>query len=332
VRVLFIGRGADHASTRIRLLQYRAPLEALGVEVRVLEWQPHSSAQVARLSVRALQLARWADAVVILKPRLHPAVIAMLERVNPRIVVDIDDAMWTWGAVFAERFERGARAARAITAGSGYLATIAADRYPTAEVVRVPSAVALADYPRRDPPRDGGPVIVGWIGNTGSLTDFTAPVTDALRRHIDAGRICLRIVSSEPLARDDLVADFEPWSLATEVDSLRRFDIGIMPLRDDEQSWGRCGLKAIQCMAVGVPVVASPVGAAPEIIDGANGLLASTSEEWFEALGRLAGSVDLRDTMGERARDTVARDYSVEVNVNRLAAVLRNVSGENPGR
>jgi glycosyltransferase involved in cell wall biosynthesis len=323
VRVLLIGRGADHASTRIRLLQYQVPLERLGFEVRVLEWQPRTSIDVASLSVRALQLARWADVVMILKPRLHPAVVGMIERVNPRIVVDIDDAMWTWGGVFADRFDRGARAARAITAGSQYLADLAGERYPHANVVRVPSAVDLDRYPVRSPSRPDAPAVVGWIGNTASLSDFEDPVARALQRHIDAGRIRLRIVSSQPLARSGLAAEFEPWSLATEVDSLRRFDIGIMPLRDDEQSWGRCGLKAIQCMAVAVPVVATPVGAACEIVrPRSNGLLATTEQEWFAAIEELAASRDLREEMGRRARETVEADFSVGVNARRIAELL----------
>lgn len=327
MRVLFIGRGADHASTRIRLLQYHAPLERLGFEVRILEWQPTKSTQVAHLSIRALQLARWADAVMILKPRLHPAVLGMIKRANPRIVVDIDDAMWTWGGVFADRFDRGARCARVITTGSNYLKDLAAERYPDALAVRIPSAVQLDDYPRRPPHRDDGPAVVGWIGNTSSLSDFSDPVAAALQRHIEAGRIRLKVVSSQPLERPDLRADFEIWSLATETNSLRGFDIGIMPLHDDEQSWGRCGLKAIQCMAVGVPVVASPIGAAREIIDGhSNGLLASTEAEWFESIARLASSADLRNSMGERARAVVERDFSITANTPRLAEVFTSIS------
>jgi glycosyltransferase involved in cell wall biosynthesis len=86
-------------------------------------------------------------------------------------------------------------------------------------------------------------------------------------------------------------------------------------------------------MAVGVPVVASPVGAAPEIVDGeTNGLLASTTEEWFESIGRLAGSAELRNEMGARGRDTIAGDYSVEVNAPRFARVLASVSGPKTGR
>ena len=167
---------------------------------------------------------------------------------------------------------------------------------------------------------------MGWIGNTASLADFSDPVVAALRRHVDAGRIRVRIVSSRPLERPGLRAEFEPWSPAGELESLQGFDIGIMPLHDDEQSWGRCGLKAIQCMAVGVPVVASPIGAAPEIIDGlSNGLLATTEDEWFEAIARLATSPDLRTSMGECARTTIADDFSVMANTPRLAALLEAI-------
>lgn len=326
VRVLFIGRGVDHASTRVRLLQYRAPLAEHGADVRVLEWQPTTRAAVVRLTALALQLARWADVVVILKPRLHPRVVETIRRINPRIVVDIDDAMWTWGDVFADRFDHAAGCARAISAGSGYLATLATERYPAAITERIPTAVQLDDYPMRPPHRDEAPVVVGWIGNTASLGDFSDPVARALQHNIDAGRVTLRIVCSRPLEHEGLTAEFEPWSLDTELDSLQRFDIGIMPLDDSEGARGRCGLKAIQCMAVGVPVVASPVGAATEIIDGhSNGLLASTEDEWSDAIGRLAGSAALRGSMGARARATIEADFSVAANIPRLLALFAAV-------
>lgn len=326
MRVLFVGRGIDHASTRVRLLQYQAPLAEHGVEARVLEWQPSTRSGVLRLTARLLQLARWADVVVVLKPRLHPRTMELLRRVNPRIVVDFDDAIWTWGNVFADRFDHAATRARAISAGNSYLAGLAAERYPAATTALIPTAVQLERYPVRPPQRDGAPVIVGWIGNTGSLGDFSDPVAKALQRHIAAGRIRLRIVCSRPLGRDDLISEFEPWSLATEVDSLRRFDIGIMPLDDTEAGRGRCGLKALQYMAVGSPVISSPVGAAPEIIQpDVNGFLATTEEEWFDAIARLATSATLRSRLGARARATVEADFSVAANVPRLLALFEAV-------
>lgn len=38
----------------------------------------------------------------------------------------------------------------------------------------------------------------------------------------------------------------EKWSLETEIESLRSFDIGIMPLDDTLWACGKCGYKILQ--------------------------------------------------------------------------------------
>ena len=63
-----------------------------------------------------------------------------------------------------------------------------------------------------------------------------------------------------------------PWNPATEAEDLWDFDVGIMPLPDEPWARGKCGMKAIQYMAVGVPAVVSPVGANRTIVrDGVDG-------------------------------------------------------------
>ena len=99
-----------------------------------------------------------------------------------------------------------------------------------------------------------------------------------------------------PLSRTVVPVENLDWSLATETTDILNFDIGIMPLRDDEWSRGKCAFKALQMMALGVPVVASPVGANQEVIqDGANGFLAQGAEAWVAKLSRLIDSPTLRD-------------------------------------
>jgi glycosyltransferase involved in cell wall biosynthesis len=118
--------------------------------------------------------------------------------------------------------------------------------------------------------------------------------------------------------------EFDAWSYQTEVRSLMDIDVGIMPLRDDERSLGRCGYKAIQYMAVGLPVVTTPVGAATEIVeDGRNGFHATTCEDWYRQLTILAKNAKLRQSMGKQNRNKVEENFSVQKNVYRLLDIFQ---------
>ena len=57
------------------------------------------------------------------------------------------------------------------------------------------------------------------------------------------------------------------WSEETEVEEISSFSVGIMPLDDKPWSHGKCGLKLIQYMGCGIPVIASPIGANNIIVD-----------------------------------------------------------------
>src|SRR5258708_31393350 len=99
-----------------------------------------------------------------------------------------------------------------------------------------------------------------------------------------------------------------------------------MPLPDDRWSRGKCGLKALQYMALGAPTICSPVGVNTEIIrDGDNGLLASTEDEWVDGLAHLLDDAALRDRMGRSGRSTVEQKYSAKVQVPIVRDLLKAV-------
>jgi glycosyltransferase involved in cell wall biosynthesis len=102
-----------------------------------------------------------------------------------------------------------------------------------------------------------------------------------------------------------------------------------MPLPDDRWSKGKCGLKALQYMALGIPTICSPVGVNIDIIqDGRNGLIAATEDEWIAKLKQLLRSAELRRSLGRAGRATVEAQYSALVQAPRVYRILESVVGQ----
>ena len=79
-------------------------------------------------------------------------------------------------------------------------------------------------------------------------------------------------------------------------------------------------------MAVGIPVVASPVGVNVDLIhDSAGGFLAETIEEWKSYLELLIQDVGLRRELGYKGRDFVARHFSVASVLPMYVDLFRNL-------
>lgn len=88
----------------------------------------------------------------------------------------------------------------------------------------------------------------------------------------------------------------------------------------------------LEAMAEGVPVVACPVGAAPEIIeDGRNGLLVPVGEPqaMAAALGRLLDDAELRTRLGRNAWEQVCRHFDEATISGQYENVFRRLIGAN---
>ncbi len=162
---------------------------------------------------------------------------------------------------------------------------------------------------------------MGWIGgpSTCDNLDQIAEVLSGL------ARAQVRIVGADPGRVAIAGAEHRPWSLESEVGEVQAFSVGLMPLPKDEWSRGKCALKAIQYMACGVPCVATPYGAVRDVIEhDVNGLFADSPAEWNEALERLRDP-GLRAKLGEAARETVEKRYSLASAAPRMHELLESV-------
>jgi glycosyltransferase involved in cell wall biosynthesis len=99
---------------------------------------------------------------------------------------------------------------------------------------------------------------------------------------------------------------------------------------------GKCGFKQIQYMAVGVPFVSSWVGGARDfVVDGENGLVAHTKEDWYRHLKALLESHELRRRLSQNGRRLIEREYCIEVQGPRVAQFVEEAvsreKGPDPG-
>jgi glycosyltransferase involved in cell wall biosynthesis len=250
-------------------------------------------------------------------------------------VFDFDDAIWLPNASSANsrlawlknarKTSRIIEASDLVFAGNDYLADYARQFNSAVEVV--PTTIDTQQYvPRPERERDYG-LTIGWSGSMTTMEHFK-PFVPVLKRLKDrlGDRVRFELIGDPTYREPELGIVGREWSAATEVEDLARFDIGVMPLPDDEWSRGKCGLKGLQYMALEIPTVMSPVGVNSKIItDGENGLLASSEDEWVDKLTQLVESAELRRDLGREARKTVEERYSVRSQRDRYVSFLQGL-------
>ena len=356
VRILALSPVPEEgASVRFRVYQYIPALEASGFRVTVSPFYTpeffrilYQKGNYGRKALRFMLLAlrRWRvlvqrqdyDLFFIhreILPIGPPVIEVVLSRVEGRaLVYDFDDAIYLPNVSEANRFigllkwpqkvPRIIRVSDCVVAGNQYLAQYA--RSYNKAVTVIPTCIDTDKFSPRTGGNSGGDdPVVGWIGSP-TTVPYLLSLREVLRRAAGSHRFILRVAGAEGVGEVPGVKVANvPWSIEQEASLFNTCDIGIYPLWDDTWTRGKCGFKAIQFMACGVPVVASAVGVNREIIqDGVNGFLAGTEEEWVEKLGWLLSDPFLREKLGRAGRETIVERYSLAVHAPTMAAVLRS--------
>lgn len=352
MRVLaFTKYGSRAASTRQRVLQYLPTLKAAGIEV---EYRPllgddyvrnlsdgsgYSRGAVVRAyAARVGELLRGEPTDLLwIYAELFPSLPAAFERLafrrNLPVVYDFDDAFHhhheSVGNPILRRLLTGKlepllRGAAAVCCGNEYLRSYAAQFCGNSHVI--PTVVDTELYR----PREAGPApekpVIGWIGSPSNWCNLR-PLLPVLERATKAGAR-VRVIGAGAQAERDRFLGLEliEWSEETEIEEVRRMDIGIMPLLDLPFQRGKSGYKLIQYMACGLPVIASPVGVNSDIVTPGNGILARSPDEWEQALTILLGNPDLRARMGEAGRHRAVELYSLASQAPRLIQIFRSAA------
>jgi glycosyltransferase involved in cell wall biosynthesis len=339
--ILFFVEGKTLPAPRFRALQYIPYLERMGWECRCLSlFQGRPSSLFYRkglglpykLLVRSRRFGQAAQARhygLAFIQRLAWPFSCWPERLvgyfNNRLVFDFDDAIYQSeegeGSGLRRRaFSGMVSRAQAVLAGSAYLASQTGAPEKT---FVFPTVVDTEHYLPR-----GGPwgKVIGWMGTAGNYGNFE-PLLPELRVLLATGRFTLRLVSDRPPPFSLPNMEFRPWSLENELADLRTFDLGIMPLTDSSWNRGKCAFKLIQYMAVGVPVLASAVGANVEVVGGSGAGHLVGAGQWAEAIEALLADPLAAAAMGARGRVHCETHYSIASQLGRLNGILEAVAG-----
>lgn len=299
-----------------RIQQYFPFLEAEGWDVQLLTSRTGFFTLVEEV--------RNARILYVQRLLFDPVKLRIIRNAAKRLVYDFDDAVM-YGIRGASgsrgrKFKNMVRLADAVFCGNRFLLG-EAQKHRTDSLFHVPTVVDTADYPLKTHTTTSR-LVVGWMGSSSTLPYLT-DIKDLFFAPELQDSVTFKVVADRAPEIEGAPIEFEAWGKETEKRSLLSFDVGIMPLRDDMWSRGKCGLKLIQYMASGIPSLTHPYGAAAEIIaDGEDGLLRPDVTGWIEAIRMLATDPALRERLGINARTTVEKRYSLQRWGKEIAGIM----------
>jgi glycosyltransferase involved in cell wall biosynthesis len=320
-----------HVCFRYRLAAFDEALARRGWRV-----DPRALARGGAAFRRQMADAARADAVVLQRRLLPGHRLRRLRAAAKVLIFDVDDAVFhrdsnarrpAHSLRRSARFRATVRAADLVTVGNDYLRRKATAFAEPSRVVRIPTCIRPSDYVPTDhaadriEDRDG--VRLVWIGSHSTLPSLTAARDALAAAHRRVPSLSLTVIADGVPELDGIPIRPRRWSAATEAAELAAADIGVSWLPRHPWSLGKCGLKVIQFMAAGLPVVANPFGVHRRLVrHGETGFLAATAAQWAEAVGRLADSPAMRQRMGQAGRALVESEYSTNAWGPRFAALI----------
>ncbi len=248
-----------------------------------------------------------------------------------KVIFDFDDAIWLQNVsevnktfVWLKNPNKTSKIIKSsllVIAGNEYLANYAL-RY-NKNVVIIPTTIDTNEYNKIPSPKNEK-VIIGWSGSITTIQHFEYAIPFLRKiKNKYKDKVEFRVIGDSSYVNEELLIKGIAWNKQTEIQDMSSFDIGIMPLPDDEWAKGKCGLKGLQYMALEIATIMSPVGVNSEIIkEGKNGFLASTEREWIDRISELIESEELRKRLGKEARETVQKYYSIDANMKNYTSVF----------
>lgn len=256
---------------------------------------------------------------------------------NSKLIYDIDDMIHLAHSSQANKFTKWLKGSSRVThlmkkARHIITCTPALDAFArqfNENTTDISSMINTETYKPVNPYQNSSsqPITLGWSGSH-STEKYLALLTPVLQEVSKQRKIRLLVIGSGNFTMPGVEVESIKWKAASEVADLQRIDIGLYPLPDDPWVYGKSGLKALQYMALGVPTVATAIGANFRVIENnRSGLLVKSDEEWVAALLHLIDHPEERRRLGSASRERVEKYYSIHANREVYLAIFDKVYG-----
>ena len=211
--------------------------------------------------------------------------------------------------------------AKGVSAGNRHLVSYA--KKINSNTIHLPTVVDMDIYnliSRKK--KKNSSFVIGWIGSPSTqvyLSEVIHPISK-LAKELD---ITFSIIGAKAPNILNVKIKEIPWKKNTYLQEISKFDVGIMPLKDDEWTRGKCAFKLIQYMAIGVPVIASNVGANKDLLNYSRGFLARNSSEWIRSFREIYKNKRKIKKMISNSKSFIRNNYSSEINIKKLSKIIK---------
>ncbi len=252
---------------------------------------------------------------------------------NKKIIYDIDDLVFLAPASkankFIARFKGKSKppflmkkALHVITC-TPYLSSYA--KQYNSNITDISSTINTDTYIPRVDYEKNNTIVLGWSGSH-STVQYLYLLKEVLLEINKIQPFKLLVIGSKDFEIKGLDIECLNWNLETEVKDLQKIDIGLYPLPDEEWVMGKSGLKALQYMALGIPTIATAIGANFRVIeDSVSGYLVKSPNEWKEKILVLISNANQRKLIGIKGRARVEEYYSIKANRDTYLNIIKKV-------
>jgi glycosyltransferase involved in cell wall biosynthesis len=208
--------------------------------------------------------------------------------------------------------------------GSPYLTTYA--KTFNQHVEEIPTSIDINKYQIVESVADSN-FVIGWIGSK-TTSKHIVSIASALHTFSKNHKCIIRLIGfDKSLIKyfTDIPVEVIEWSEKEEVNVIKTFSVGIMPLIDAPFERGKCGFKLVQYMACSVPTISTPLEANVKINRDNLNLFAGTPSEWISALEELYSNREKYAEIGIKNRKIVEKYYCIQANTDKYLSIFNKI-------